>query len=60
MAFMAMKKNLNERARRKAFNDIFYKFDHNKNGKYEKPISILHAVMLCRQYVRGGFHQGNQ
>ena len=35
---MAMKKNLNERARRKAFNDIFNKLDHNKNGKYEKPI----------------------
>ena len=29
---MVMKKNLNERARKKAFNEIFYKFDPNKNG----------------------------
>ena len=33
MAFMAMKKNLDERARKKAFDEIFDKFDHNKNGK---------------------------
>ena len=30
---MAMKKNLDERARKKAFDEIFDKFDHNKNGK---------------------------
>jgi hypothetical protein len=29
----AMKKNLNERARRNAFNAIFEKFDKNSNGK---------------------------
>ena len=33
MAFMAMKKNLDDRARKKAFDEIFDKFDHNKNGK---------------------------
>ena len=32
MAFMAMKKNLDERARKKAFDEIFEKFDRNKNG----------------------------
>ena len=32
MAFMSMKKNLDERARKKAFDEIFDKFDHNKNG----------------------------
>ena len=30
---MAMKKNLDDRARKKAFDEIFDKFDHNKNGK---------------------------
>ena len=33
MAFMAMKKNLDDRAKRKALNEIFAKFDHNRNGK---------------------------
>ena len=32
MAFMAMNKNLNEKARKKEFDEIFIKFDHNKNG----------------------------
>jgi hypothetical protein len=32
MAFMAMKKNLDERARKKEFDKIFLKFDHNENG----------------------------
>ena len=27
-----MKKNLDEKARKKEFNEIFLKFDHNKNG----------------------------
>ena len=30
---MAMKKGLDSRAQRKAFEAIFAKFDHNKNGK---------------------------
>ena len=34
MAFMAMKKNLEERARKKGFDEIFDKFDHNKNGLF--------------------------
>ena len=33
MAVMAMKRNLTERARMKAFESIFTKFDHNQNGK---------------------------
>ena len=33
MAVMAMKRNLTERARIKAFESIFTKFDHNQNGK---------------------------
>ncbi len=33
MAVMAMKRNLTERARLKAFESIFTKFDHNQNGK---------------------------
>ena len=33
MAFMAMKRPLDERARKKAFDEIFQKFDHNRNGK---------------------------
>ena len=38
MAFMAMKKNLDERARKKGFDEIFLKFDHNKNGCIKKNI----------------------
>ena len=34
MAMMAMKKNLTERAAKKAFNAIFEKFDKNQNGKH--------------------------
>merc|ERR1711902_387138 len=33
MAFMAMRKNLDERARRKELDAIFAKFDHNHNGR---------------------------
>ena len=33
MAFMAMKRPLDERARKKEFDEIFQKFDHNRNGK---------------------------
>ena len=32
MAFMAMRRPLEERARKKEFDEIFEKFDHNKNG----------------------------
>ena len=32
MAFMAMRKNLDERARKKELDAIFAKFDHNHNG----------------------------
>ena len=34
MAFMAMKKNLDERAKKKALDDIFTKFDHKRNGNH--------------------------
>ena len=40
MAFMAMKKNLDERARKKAFDEIFEKFDRNKNGCVKKVLKI--------------------
>ena len=33
MAGIVMKKGFTEKARRKAFESIFEKFDHNKNGK---------------------------
>merc|ERR1712183_209628 len=33
MAFMAMRRNLDERARRKELDAIFAKFDHNHNGR---------------------------
>lgn len=34
MAAIAMKKGLTERARKKAFDAIFLKFDHNQNGNF--------------------------
>lgn len=43
MAFMAMKKNLDERARKKAFDEIFEKFDRNKNGCVKK----VPKIVLC-------------
>ena len=33
MAFMAMRKNLDERHRKKNFDEIFKKFDHNHNQR---------------------------
>jgi hypothetical protein len=33
MAAIVMKKGFTEKARKKAFEAIFEKFDHNKNGK---------------------------
>ena len=33
MAFMAMRKNLDERARKKELDAIFKKFDRNQNGE---------------------------
>ena len=33
MAFMAMRKNLDERAKKKGLDEIFDKFDHNKDGE---------------------------
>lgn len=47
MAFMAMKKNLDERARKKAFDEIFEKFDRNKNG-----------TMYAKDFVREINNQG--
>ena len=34
MAFMAMRKNLDERARKKAFDELFERYDHNRNGRF--------------------------
>ena len=33
MAFMAMRKNLDDRHRKKNFDEIFKKFDHNHNQR---------------------------
>ena len=46
MAFMAMKKNLDERARKKAFDEIFEKFDRNKNGCVKKVIKHLIVYVI--------------
>ena len=42
MAFMAMRKNLDERARKKEFDEIFLKFDHNRNGKWTARKLLMH------------------
>ena len=46
MAFMSMKKNLDERARKKAFDEIFEKFDRNKNGFVKVSIISLFMYMI--------------
>ena len=48
MAFMAMKKNLDERARKKAFDEIFEKFDRNKNGCVKKVLKICCVCDLLK------------
>ena len=49
MAFMAMKKNLDERARKKAFDEIFEKFDRNKNGYVKVDISsFLYFIIFLK------------
>ena len=69
---MAMKKNLDDRARKKAFDEIFDKFDHNKNGKnvffilelVSMSIKIVYSgslqMPLFRNHVCQRFHQGGQ
>ena len=58
MAFMAMKKNLDERARKKAFDEIFEKFDRNKNGCVKKVPKIVlcmwsfEGTMYAKDFVR--------
>ena len=52
MAFMAMKKNLDERARKKGFDEIFDKFDRNKNGLYH---DIDHWHDSCMQNLYCNF-----
>ena len=41
MAFMAMRKNLDERARKKAFDELFERYDHNRNGRFFLIIAIF-------------------
>ena len=48
MAFMAMRKNLDERARQKELDAIFAKFDHNHNGSSN--YSHLNGVNILRFY----------
>ena len=60
MAFMAMKKNLDERARKKGFDEIFDKFDRNKNGLYT--IQSTDMAVACRIYIAisgGHFSRNN-
>ena len=54
MAFMAMKKNLDERARKKEFDEIFLKFDHNKNGcnKINIMQHLYWIIVLGKIYVK--------
>ncbi len=51
MAGIVMKKGFTEKARKKAFESIFKKFDHNHNGKnicihYQK-INLSQVVEKC-------------
>ena len=54
MAWMAMKKNLDERARKKGFDEIFMKFDHNKNGRIKKKYheTFIWENILGKIYVK--------
>ena len=45
MAFMAMRKNLDDRHRKKNFDEIFKKFDHNHNQRVS--IREFTEVMKC-------------
>ena len=46
MAFMAMRKNLDERARKKAFDELFERYDHNRNGRF-----ILFRVIFVENLI---------
>ena len=45
MAFMAMRKNLDDRARKKGLDSIFNKFDRNQNGKKLLVINATHGIL---------------
>ena len=53
MAWMAMKKNLDERARKKEFDKIFLKFDHNKNAWF---FYINYYKLFLRENTLGKIH----
>ena len=46
MAFMAMRKNLDDRHRKKNFDEIFKKFDHNHNQR----VSIREFTEVMKRF----------
>ena len=44
MAFMAMRRNLDERARKKELDEVFNKFDRNKDGRFF--FTVIKSKML--------------
>ena len=55
MAFMAMRKNLDERARKKELDAIFSKFDRNHNG--ERVGKYYDAQIFLRENVHPRLHK---
>ena len=54
-AVMVMKRNMDEKARRKAFDAIFKRFDFNHNGKLQEEFFGKEKYYLIH---RKAFHQG--
>ena len=60
MAFMAMRKNLDERARKKEFDEIFLKFDHNQNGSIKTFARKHFYEKYFRENLRERLCEGNK
>ena len=56
MAFMAMRKNLDDRHRKKNFDEIFKKFDHNHNQRVS--IREFTEVMVCFWFLVFDYDEG--
>ena len=54
-AVMVMKRNMDEKARRKAFDAIFKRFDFNHNGKLHQSLVYIEKH---DSFHRKAFHQG--
>ena len=50
MAFMQMKRLGDERARRKGFENVFDRFDKNKNGKRHYDLSNFIIIAYCPRF----------